>query len=286
MQTLEYDKNEYEWIIVDDGSSDDIANVIAIIQNEKIIQNFVYVKHKTNRGIHVAHNTAVRIARGEFITRIDSDDYLMDDALIKKDYYYNLIPNELKPKFAGVVGLVLQTDMTLRSSKLGKEIIDSTGIAARKKYKASGDRNYCIRRDILLHNLFPEYEDTNWVPEEPMWLAIDASYLTRFVDVPFSVARFGASNSITSSFLQKKNLKNMLSLFYKNMLMINKVPWSMNFFEKRKTIIAMVALGIASSKFEGKVSKIIGMLDSRYYRFVAFFYLPVAYFAYIIKKNK
>src|SRR5688572_9773107 len=57
-----------ELIIVDDGSTDNTADVIAGFAND-----VTYIK-QSNGGVASARNTGFRVARGEFIALIDSDD--------------------------------------------------------------------------------------------------------------------------------------------------------------------------------------------------------------------
>ncbi|MBV8633325.1 MAG: glycosyltransferase family 2 protein, partial [Burkholderiaceae bacterium] len=69
-----------EVIVVDDASSDATAEVVATIRDPRIR----YWRHETNRGAAAARNTAMRLARGEFIAFIDSDDYWREDKLEKQ----------------------------------------------------------------------------------------------------------------------------------------------------------------------------------------------------------
>ncbi|MQP25009.1 glycosyltransferase [Flavobacterium sp. LMO8] len=62
----------WEMIIVDDGSSDETENVVlSIIQNDNRIQ---FHKLNQNSGPAVARNTGIEIASGDYLTFIDADD--------------------------------------------------------------------------------------------------------------------------------------------------------------------------------------------------------------------
>lgn len=64
--------SNWEMIIVDDGSSDETENIVAlIIENDKRIQ---FYKLDQNSGPAVARNTAIEKAKGLFMTFIDADD--------------------------------------------------------------------------------------------------------------------------------------------------------------------------------------------------------------------
>lgn len=70
----------WELIIVDDCSTDDIDEVISIINNERIR----YFKNEKNSGAAVSRNKALREARGQWVAFLDSDDLWMPDKLEKQ----------------------------------------------------------------------------------------------------------------------------------------------------------------------------------------------------------
>ena len=71
----------YEIIIVNDGSDDtmEIENVLAEFKHKKV--KITLHHHPKNRGLAAARETGTAIARGEFVTFLDADDYLTSDAL-------------------------------------------------------------------------------------------------------------------------------------------------------------------------------------------------------------
>lgn len=70
----------FEWIIIDDGSSDNTKCVAENMLSEKVFFNITY-KYQQNSGKHIAINRAVEIAKGEFFIILDSDDTCTDNAL-------------------------------------------------------------------------------------------------------------------------------------------------------------------------------------------------------------
>lgn len=64
---------DMEIILVDDGSTDDSGRICDAFANT---DNRTIVIHKENGGLSSARNAGLRIARGEYITFLDSDDYL------------------------------------------------------------------------------------------------------------------------------------------------------------------------------------------------------------------
>ena len=62
---------ETEVIVVDDGSSDDSEKIIRMYE-----PNIIFIKHEKNRGVAAASNTGLAKASGDFILRLDADDFL------------------------------------------------------------------------------------------------------------------------------------------------------------------------------------------------------------------
>ncbi|NLG02826.1 MAG: glycosyltransferase [Clostridia bacterium] len=65
-----------ELILVDDGSTDASA---VIIEEYRKNDDRVITLHQKNQGVSAARNNGLRIARGEWVTFVDSDDYIAHD---------------------------------------------------------------------------------------------------------------------------------------------------------------------------------------------------------------
>ena len=74
---LDQDFDDYEVIVVDDGSKD---NSIALLQ-ENIHDSRVFVIHQENRGLSGARNRGLDEASGEYVWFFDSDDWLEKECL-------------------------------------------------------------------------------------------------------------------------------------------------------------------------------------------------------------
>ena len=73
---------DFEWLIIDDGSTDNPYKEIEewIRRDNGFKIRYIY---KENGGMHTAHNTAYENINTELNTCIDSDDYMPDDAVEK-----------------------------------------------------------------------------------------------------------------------------------------------------------------------------------------------------------
>ena len=88
-----------EWIVIDDESKDNTAELIKIFKEENIID--IKYKFQENSGKMAAINEAVKLASGELMVDCDSDDCFSDDAfkiikenaneILKNDSLYGMI---------------------------------------------------------------------------------------------------------------------------------------------------------------------------------------------------
>src|ERR1017187_7936626 len=74
-QTLE----DWELLVVDDGSADDTEQVVAAFGDSRIH----YIRHERNRGQSAAQNTGIRASRGTYVAFLDSDDEWLPEKLAK-----------------------------------------------------------------------------------------------------------------------------------------------------------------------------------------------------------
>ena len=92
---------EFQWLIVDDGSTDDTKNIVEkFIQEDKIVIKYYYQK---NSGKHVAHNLGVKMCNTELFCCVDSDDYLTNDAVQTVLECWGKIAIDKKPLLSGIV---------------------------------------------------------------------------------------------------------------------------------------------------------------------------------------
>src|SRR6185369_17689982 len=68
--------SDFEIIVVDDGSTDNTGEIVRSIVDDRLTYHF-----KTNEERAVARNTGVAMARGKYVTFLDSDDLLYEDHL-------------------------------------------------------------------------------------------------------------------------------------------------------------------------------------------------------------
>lgn len=80
---IDQDFADWEFIIIDDASTDETSSIIR--KYAKKDSRFIFIKNKKNLGLTTNLNLGITKARGEFIARIDGDDkWLSTDKLTKQ----------------------------------------------------------------------------------------------------------------------------------------------------------------------------------------------------------
>jgi GT2 family glycosyltransferase len=89
--------DNHEVIVVDDGSSDNTAEIVTKMM--AMDQRIRLIRHATNRGVSDARNTGVDAAQGIYVAFFDSDDRWNWDKLKKQIALLESSPGALEDKF-------------------------------------------------------------------------------------------------------------------------------------------------------------------------------------------
>lgn len=168
IQTL----TDWELLVIDDGSTDDTPQVLEKYRNHPQIT----IITQENKGLNVTNNVAVRRARGEYIMRLDADDYLDENCLLVLSSILDQKPEVglVYPDYHHVDegGEILET---VRRKKIGEEVelLDLPAHGACSM----------IRREVLL-NLGTYSDEFSCQDGFDLWIKLIQQYQPYNVNIP------------------------------------------------------------------------------------------------------
>ena len=177
---------DFEWIIVDDGSTD---NTESLVRKYFLTNDFpIRYYKKNNGGKHTALNTGVEFANGDYVFIVDSDDFLTVDSIEKIIFYVNQI--DLNAAFCGVSGNKVYENGSKVGGEVDYKVIDIDSVSFREKLKIRGDMAEVWRRSVLLEYKFPVFENERFLSEGAVWSEIARKYKLRYINEPVYVCEY------------------------------------------------------------------------------------------------
>lgn len=139
-------------ILVDDGSTDNCPQICDEIEKK---DNRIEVIHKKNGGLSDARNTGIEKSIGEFITFIDSDDYISKD-------YIEILHSLIMENFAQVSIIDLyktsKSDESYKNKNIRVEVLDQNKAISEMLYSKLYSTSACgkLFQKSLFNNIeFP-----------------------------------------------------------------------------------------------------------------------------------
>lgn len=166
----------FEWLVVDDGSSDGTEELFAQWNQEKNPFPIRYVKQE-NGGKCRAINHGLKLAEGELFFTVDSDDYLTDDALEKVVKWDEELPKD--GSYCGFAGNRGTTPEETPNRLFDGGYLDGT---AWDRYgQVDGERAFVFYTELHRKYLYPEFPGEKFLTEAVTWdqMAYDG-YKMRF----------------------------------------------------------------------------------------------------------
>lgn len=203
---------DFVWLVVDDGSTDNTAELIKEWQKNDNDFEIRYI-YKENGGMHTAHNTAYENIDTELNVCIDSDDYMTDDAVEKIiDFWHKNGSN----KYAGIIALdVYQSN----GNVIGKELPNekSTTLMGYYSNGGEGDKKLIYRTDIIKSTpQYPEFEGEKYVGLAYKYHIVDETKELLIMNEPVCVVDYQKTGSSATMWKQYYNNPKGFAFFRKS----------------------------------------------------------------------
>lgn len=165
----EQTSSDLEWIIIDDGSTDQTEDLVRswMAKTERFS---IHYKKVPNGGKHRAINLGTMMACSEAFFIVDSDDFLAEDAI---DFINKMFPEIAgNDGYAGISGLKAYEDgNVIGGHPAFTDYVDATNFE-REQYGLLNDKAEVYKTSVLKRFPFPEYPGENFMGEDVVWNAI------------------------------------------------------------------------------------------------------------------
>ena len=155
---------EFEWLVVDDGSADNTAELVERWQEEENPFPIRYVRQE-NGGKCRAINKGLELAEGRLFLNVDSDDYLTDDAVEKILSWESGLPQD--GRFCAVAGNLGTGPQETPNTPLPGAYFD--GNAFDRYGVVEGERAFAFYTHIHRQYLYPDCPGEKFMTEAVAW---------------------------------------------------------------------------------------------------------------------
>ncbi|MDR1564242.1 MAG: glycosyltransferase family 2 protein [Oscillospiraceae bacterium] len=227
----------FKWVIIDDGSADNTAELVCEwIRAASLSIEYYY---KPNGGMHTAHNLAYEKLTTELNVCIDSDDIMPPDAVENILAFWQAHGDS---SCAGIVALDADFEGKVLGDMLPKDGTKATMMELEHKYKIKGDKKLIYRTE-LIKSLppYPEFEGERLVP---------LSYKYRLADLQAPLLAMnkivcnveyqaeGSSNTIVRQYFQSP--RGFAE--YRKMCMCNSLSFKRRFIDCAQYVVSSIIL--------------------------------------------
>ena len=174
---------DFEWLVVDDGSTDRTRELLSGWRRE--VDFPIRYLYQPNQGKHVAYNLAVPKARGALFLTLDSDDGCVPHALETLKLHWESIPRERRARFSAVTVLCVDQHGQIVGDSFPKGTFDSDILELEYRWNLCGEKWGFQRTDVMRQFPFPVPPmRLSHIPEGIVWSRIARKYKTRYVNDP------------------------------------------------------------------------------------------------------
>lgn len=169
---LKQTDQDFEWLVIDDGSTDNTEQLMQQYCQENRIR--ISYERQENAGKHTALNRGIARIRSELTFIVDSDDYLPQDAVDIILSCHRKYKNT--EGLCGYSFLRCHQDGRVNTAYFPEDEKISTYLETRINGNIGGDKAEVFYTEILKQYPFPVYEGEKYMPEDAVWMQMSGPY--------------------------------------------------------------------------------------------------------------
>lgn len=192
------DCKDFVWMIIDDGSTDNTAELVREWKKQNSGFEIIYI-YKENGGMHTAHNVAYENIVTELNVCIDSDDVLAEGAVRKISEKWKAVREK---NYAGIIGLDADFEGTIIGSGFPKGMLETT-LTGYYAGGGLGDKKLVYRTDVIKqYPPYPVFEGEKYVALAYKYRLIDQQYKLAVLDDVLCNVEYQADGSSGTMYRQ------------------------------------------------------------------------------------
>lgn len=209
---------DFEWIIVDDGSTDNTKELV----NQWIKEADFPIKYiyQHNQGRYAAFNNSVEMFSGELMLPLDSDDYLKPNCIQRiVEIWSERID---KDSLSGILCYIESGDGSIIGNEFPQGLEKERHYILRDKYNLVGDKIEICRCDLLKQERYPVFKNEKFTGDQIIYYHINKKFpevLVREIIYHREYLADGLTNNVRKHHLSSIN--GMIE-HYKNLLEFEK----------------------------------------------------------------
>ncbi|NDW08960.1 glycosyltransferase family A protein [Dysgonomonas sp. 520] len=219
---------DFEWLIVDDGSTDNTEQLISSFVAENKI-GIRYFKQK-NGGKHRAINRGVDEARGNLFFIVDSDDYLTKDAIETINELHETAKHNTD--YCGLIFNNIYSDLSCVGGKPSVDQLYCNIFDFRYKYNVKGDKAEVYLTEIIRKFKFPDIPSEFFCPEALTINRMSEKYKMLYINKGIYICEY-LPDGLTAKILKIRMDNPQYSTLYYKEFFHHKIP----FTQKIKAIL-------------------------------------------------
>ena len=196
-----YDKLDVEWLIMDDGSSDDTENVVKSFKN---INNLdIHYFKQENQGKMQAINNLMEHVTGELVMDCDSDDYFVNDAFSKIYEKSEILLND--DSIYALIFLKNENPQKLSGNRFSSENVNTTMFDMYFKEGITGEKILVFRTDVRKKYKHELVDGEKFITEARMYHKMDENYFVKCFNIVVVEGEYlesGYTSNISKTFFE------------------------------------------------------------------------------------
>lgn len=207
---------DFEWIVIDDGSTDDTESLMKNIKQSESNFPIVYI-WKENNGKHTALNASHELIHGKYVLILDSDDQLTEDAIDVVIKEWDVYKDNLE------IGLLTfyRKHIDGRICAYAKEEGIPVDVIRYKRINVcSSDCCEVIRTNLFTQYAFPIFPNERFLAETALWYRVGLDYKTIYPGKTVYITEYQEGGLTKSG--RRMRIKNPLGGMYTSYLRMHR----------------------------------------------------------------